>query len=499
MPKKATGRKTTTKPQIKKDKTGISIIATEDQVKNIDKIASLPNVKVIHHSLSRQYQDPFEPAFFTTLTKDYIKSQDEHDAMALAAKYSHDPVVSKMLKLLVEFALVDIENIHPDKKIKSFYDKWCEDVNIDEVIEDIYHDFFQFGNVYIIPTLVPYRSQGKKISAAGKIPGAYTLLNPQYVYCDYKNGEKIYTYKITSKIRKRLQDDPNIPDYIKEQAKRSSKIQLKDVSAIYYHKSYYQGYASPPLKGLFKSLHFKNMLRELDLTLIEAGKHKIYLIKMGDANHIPNDDTINEMIEQFNTPSPDLTIFSDWTVTIDVIQPKLDILAADKYEETNKDILAELNASPRIIRQPGERSKELREGIDGFRQTILYAHRKVKRWLRGEYKKIADALGFESYPELFLPDPVISSPYDRIDILSKLKDRALVSCETAYNEVRRVLHLPYSFETEKEKILYEQKLIEAGKMPIPMSPYQQSGQPGRPKEPQDKETKNYPEERKQID
>jgi len=487
------------KTDIKKTKDGAVAVVKESDINKgaINKIASLPNVKVIYRSLSREYQDPFEASFFTNLTKDYIASQDEHDAMKLAAKYAYDPVVSKMLKLLVEFALVDFENIHPDKKIRSFYDKWCDDVRIDEVIEDIYHDFFIYGNVYIIPTLVPYRSRTGKISGAGKIPGAYTLLNPQYIYIDYKNGEKIFKYKITSKIRKRLQKDPNIPDYIKKQIKGSFReIELKDVEAIYYHKSHYQSYASPPLKGLFKSLHFKNMLRELDLTLIEAGKHKIYLIKMGDKDHIPTDDTINEMIQQFKTPSPDLTVFADWTVEIEVIQPKLDILGVTKYEETNKDILAEINAPPRIIRQPGERAKELREGIDGFRQTILYAHRKVKRWLRGEYKKIADALGFGSYPEIFFPEPLVTSPYDRIEALWKLKDRALLSCETAYNEVKRILHLPYDFETEKKKILYEQELVKQGLMPIPMSPYQQS--PGRPKEPEDKKS-NYPEERKQIE
>jgi len=472
-------------------------VLKESEVKEaaLKKVAKLPNVRVVKWTFGREYQDPFQPEFFKQAAQSYATSQSEKDAMVLASQYQHDPVVHKYLRILVEFSLSEFENVCPNKEVKAFFDDWCTAVDIEQVIEDIFHDFWLYGNVYPFPKYTKYPSRSRHISkSAVDIPGAYTLLNPIYVEVSYKGGERVFVYTISRKAKQRMLDDPNVPDSIKRTLRKGTrKIELTDISPIYYHKPHYANYASCLLKGLFKSLHFKNMLRELDLTLIEAGKHKIYLVTMGDDQHVPDEQAMNDLIAQFKTPSPDLTIFADWTVSIDVIQPDLKILDAKKYQETNADILTELNVPPRIMRQPSEQSKDMREGIEGFRKSILYGQKKVAQWLTKEYKKIAEALGLKTYPKPFFADPVITDPQGRIEVLSKLKDRAIISCETAYNEARRILHLPYDFETEKKKILYEQKLVEQGLMPIPMSPYQQS--PGRPKEPEDKEG-NYPEERK---
>jgi len=483
-------KKITGKIQKRRNDDGtVSIAIPADQFKSLPKIAKLPKVKVLNKttaSLSgRTYQDPFEAQFYKTSEENLIRLDTIPNNILLAHKYLHNPPVGRLLSSFVEFSIADVSVICKDSKIRQWFEDWNADIHIDEVQEDIYHEFFFSGNVFILPTVIPYKSKNdKKIHNEIKIPGAYTILNAQYVKFKEINNKTQLVYKINSSIAKKLLSNPSTPKFIRTQLKKGTKeIILENISTIFYHKSAYDSFASPLLKDVFKPLFHKNKLRELDLNLIEAGKHRIYLVTIGDSDHIPNDADIDALVSQFDTPSPDLTIFGDWTIKIEIIQSKLELLKETKYNEIDKDILGGLNAVPKIIRQPDERGKNPEEGMLGFTKFIHYAQKKFKIWLDNEYRRIAEAMEFDEFPEIFIPETVVSDPNIRITALNGLKDRGIISNETAYKETKRILNLKNDYETEIAIMIREKKMMEEGKLPQPVSPYQTSPKEvGRPKE-----------------
>ena len=470
----------------------VTIVVPEDQFKVLPKIAKLPTVRVLNQTTAsvsgRTYQDPFEAQFYKTQEESLIKLDTIPGNILLAQKYMSNPPIGRLLSSFVEFSISDLSVISKDPTTRQGFEDWNNDVHINEVQESIYHELFSAGNVFILPTMIPYKPKNsKKIHTGIKIPGAYTILNAQYISSKEIKNETKFVYEINSKIRKKLLSNVSTPQSIRKQLKEGSReIVLENVSTIFYHKADYDTFANPLLASVFKPLFHKNKLRELDLNLIEAGKHRIYLVTIGDSDHIPLDDDITNLVNQFNTPSPDLTIFGDWTIKIEIIQSNLDLLKETKYNEIDKDILGGLNAPSRVIRQPDERGKNENEGMMGFTKFIHYAQGKFKAWLDNEYRKIATVMEFETVPTVFIPETVIIDPYSRVDVLNKLKDRAVISCETAYNEVKRTLHLKNDYETEKNRIIKEQQLVKQGLIPMPMSPYQTSPkespkEPGRPK------------------
>lgn len=119
----------------------------------------------------------------------------------------------------------------------------------------------------------------------------------------------------------------------------------------------------------------------------------------------------------------------------------------------------------------------------GFTKFIHYAQKKFKIWLDNEYRKIAEAMEFDEVPKVYIPETVISDPNARITALNGLKDRGIISNETAYKETKRILNLKNDYEDELAIIMREKKMMEEGKLPQPTSPYQTSPKEvGRPKE-----------------
>jgi hypothetical protein len=82
--------------------------------------------------------------------------------------YYTDPLVGTIINLLAALSAKGFENDIDDDNIKQFYDSWAFDVNLVEILEWIFLDFFKIGHVVTYKVLAKYEP---RVSYLSSIPG----------------------------------------------------------------------------------------------------------------------------------------------------------------------------------------------------------------------------------------------------------------------------------------------------------------------------------------
>jgi len=138
---------------------------------------------------SRDYTSNYKPYTYALETP-----VDPHRKIELAIElYLHEPLVASVIDMMVDFSSSGFVNECEDVEIKQLYDKWAEEVRLQELIEQIFFEYWRSGNVFI------YRSNkyakvsktkrniknGQVIKGETyKFPAGYTILNPMNVYIE---------------------------------------------------------------------------------------------------------------------------------------------------------------------------------------------------------------------------------------------------------------------------------------------------------------------------
>lgn len=101
--------------------------------------------------------------------------EDSKELFKIADKYYYsDPLVGSVTNILSSLSMKGFENDIDDENIKQFYDSWSLDVNLEEVIEWIFLDFFKIGHVTTYKAIGKYEPQ---ISNLSQVPGKKTKVS----------------------------------------------------------------------------------------------------------------------------------------------------------------------------------------------------------------------------------------------------------------------------------------------------------------------------------
>jgi len=106
-------------------------------------------------SLDLTQKDPYEDT-----PQNLFKRADRY--------YYTDPLVGTVVNLLATLSAKGFENDIDDANIKQFYDAWAFDVNLVEILEWIFLDFFKIGHVVTYKVLAKYEP---RVSYLSPIPG----------------------------------------------------------------------------------------------------------------------------------------------------------------------------------------------------------------------------------------------------------------------------------------------------------------------------------------
>jgi len=96
-------------------------------------------------------------------------TEDPKDSFKRADKYYYtEPIVGTTVNLLASLSSAGFENDIDDPNIQNFYDTWAFDVNLPQVLEWIFLDFFKMGHVSTYKVLAKYEP---RVSHLSPVPG----------------------------------------------------------------------------------------------------------------------------------------------------------------------------------------------------------------------------------------------------------------------------------------------------------------------------------------
>lgn len=113
-------------------------------------------------------------------------------------------------------------------------------------------------------------------------------------------------------------------------------------------------YSMPPISRVFRELVDRTIYQDSARALVESYKYQLWVIKVGDADHIPLPQEIAAVKEMMNGIAGDRTgtlVWRDAPFVVEVHVPKglQEMLASDYYGGLTKEILRKMGISSQVI------------------------------------------------------------------------------------------------------------------------------------------------------
>jgi hypothetical protein len=421
---------------------------------------------------------------------------DPHRKIKLAVElYFKEPIVGSVVDTMVDFSSSGFTNECDDAEIKKIYDKWCEEININDLLEKIFLEYYRSGNVTIYRSTdkakVRKRRRAKGDSKEIDIteysfPSAYSVLNPMNVYINgnLMFGKEEVMLKLANEMTQMLAspESPSnyladIPEVLRKKIRQTQNgvflpLENELVSRITRKKMDYERYASPFLERVFEPVMYKAKLRMMDMSTIEGLVNQLVTVTVGDKEFPATDEDLKAIAELFQTPNKAYTVFWNHTLKVTFHKPEgIDTLTSEKYKQVNEDIIAGLGISRTVVDGGGQ------GGGAGFSSAWISilslierldnARGKVKHWLEQEYKMVAEENNFKTYPRVRFNNMNLREDTYIRDVLLAMYDRGLLDEEDILTETGRdyqsVVDMKKRNDKNKDLFLPPEQPFQGGK------------------------------------
>jgi len=427
-----------------------------------------------------------------------------------------------VIDTLTNFASKGFKNDIADEDIKLFYDTWNREIDFQNIVENIFFDFFRVGIVRTFkvvgkfdPKLRPaaftkaikakaslnrlntsdkmqelmgYRDYGaaKNIWSKSYIPLKYTILDPRLLQIQ---GPLVFdqtdTYVKPSAF-KELQELLKHPEKQSKDQKEFISLLPKDflkdvnsgkpiklppelVGKCDYRKQDYERYPLPRSLRIFDALDYKDALVKADFSTLDGITNYILKVTIGNDEHpVMDAGQLDAIAQIFNTPNKSFDVIWNHTLDIEKITfPEISqILGQGKFAQVNDDLTMGWGVSRALLDGNLQASPAAIEAaLKSFTEEVNYARRCVKRWIDNEYEEIALAMGFDHYPNVRFDENALKDEIMLMSVVQGMIDRRIISYETGIEK------LGMNFSNELANMKQEKPLVEDGVLGIIGSPY----------------------------
>jgi hypothetical protein len=343
----------------------------------------------------------------------------------------------------------------------------------------------------------------EKLTNKREIPWRYTFLNVAALY--WKGGDLarltgkrqlafmpskdlINTVRSPSEPFQRALVD-RIPGLIKNSILNAEGLIDLDMSTLYIchaKKDSWEDWAPPSLYSILSDIHFKDKLRQAEISALDGVINVIRLWKLGDhANgFLPGEAPIDKLIGILQNNSGGGTIDIVWDSMIDMkdyYPPISEILGQEKYTQVNRDILVGLGVPEVLIGGQGANFSNSWIQLKTVVERLKFIRRKVVEWVQGEINILCEAMDIQTAPIIRFPQNNLEDENVSKKLIVGLLDRHVISVEAvldAYGE---------NFLLEVERMRTEKKTSLKPLSPFDPKPTGIAGKsaPGRPSQTQD--------------
>lgn len=440
------------------------------------------------------------------------------EAIELCQKaYANVAVFRNAIDVMSEFANTELFLEGGTKKSRNFFNEWFKKINLTNLKDQYFREYYRSGNIFM------YRIDGKfkaddflelinsiapKNSSENKVPIRYILMNPYDIVAtrasSFNDGayEKILSeYEMSRLQNPATEEDKEIFDSLPKDVQKNIKegnyntdglkIQLdpERVSHSFYKKQDYEPFAVPFGYAVLEDINAKLELKKMDQAITRTVENVILLITMGaepDKGGI-NAQNLNAMQNLFKNESVGRVLVSDYTTKADFVIPDLNrVLGSEKYKVLNEDIKQGLQNVVVGEEKYGATQVKAQIFIDRLKEA---RNAFLSDFLQKEIKRIAQNLGFRSYPTATFKDIDMRDETQLMRVATRLMELGVITPQQGmemfhtgkFPNVEEISPAQEQFIDEREKGYYNPivggvPLIE-GAAPVNQGP---NGQAGRP-------------------
>jgi len=406
---------------------------------------------------------------------------------ACQAVYRRVGMVRNIIDLMTDFAAEGLELQHTVKTQEKFYREWAKRVNL----QGRAHDFMKLlmrdanvivrrknakisrpvfremtkGDVKISVDLVDetrYNESPTKVKVdrnkikKNEIPWKYTFLSPTLIE---KIGGEVGKFfgadalgmRLPRKLATRIANPrtdaekeyiSQLPKEVVQAAKSGStliRLSMDKIYVDYYKKDDWEDWGTPFLYGVLEDVMLKEKMRLADMAALDGVINVIRLWKLGksDQQILPTSAAVDKLIGilQNNVGGGVMDLVWDDMIDLQVEYPPTDkILGEKKYIGVNADIVRGLGIPDSLI---GGQDLGTRNAQSAFVQLktlverLEYVRGRAIRWMEGELKLVAKAMGFKKIPAINFGIMSLRDEAAEKQLMIQLLDRGIISAEKA--------------------------------------------------------------------
>lgn len=422
--------------------------------------------------------------------------------VACQAVYRRVGMVRNIIDLMTDFAAEGLQLQHTTKTQERFYREWARRVDL----QGRAHDFMKLlmrdanvivrrKNAYITKPAIKEMTRAEvsglhlidetKVTQPSEkikttkpktnrreIPWRYTFLSPVVIekiggevgrfFGSDALGMRI-PHALANAINRPKTDAEKkfvskLPPEVVKAAKKSGTLVALDMDKIfvdYYKKDDWEDWGTPFLYGVLEDVMFKEKMRLADMAALDGVINVIRLWKLGksDQQILPTGAAVDKLIDilQHNTGGGVMDLVWDDMIDLTVEYPPTDkILGAEKYLGVNGDIVRGIGIPDSLV---GGADLGTRNAQSAFVQLktlverLEYVRGRAIRWVEGELRLVADAMGFKKIPAINFGIMSLRDEAAEKQLMIQLLDRGIISSEKA----TEVFGVNYMIELERIK------------------------------------------------
>ncbi len=354
-----------------------------------------------------------------------LSNIDVRDAVILCQKaYYNFSVFRNTVDLMTEFSTSSLYFSGGSKKSRSFFSALFKKINIDNLIDQFFREYYRSGNVFVYRYDADLESEdiskitqvyGLQSKASIKVPARYVILNPADIQIggniSFVAGKfyKVLTdYELERLKNPRTEEDQQVYDSLSPEAKEAIKkkgnhivylnLDSDRIFPVFYKKQDYEPFSVPMGYPVLEDINFKAELKKMDMALTRTIQQAILLVTMGappDKGGI-SQRNLEAMQTLFDNESIGRVLISDYTTEAKFVIPDIaGILDPKKYAVVEDDIRMGLNnvlVGSEKFANTSIKVQVFIERLKGARQAFL------NDFLIPEIRRVSQALGFKTYP-----------------------------------------------------------------------------------------------------
>lgn len=419
------------------------------------------------------------------------------------AIYRRVGMVRNIIDLMTDFAAEGLELQHTTKTQERFFREWARCVNLQGRAHDFMKLLMRDANVIVrrknafitkpavkemtkadvsaidlidetkVADLPEKIKTTKKKTNRREIPWRYTFLSPVIIekiggevgrfFGSDALGMRI-SHSLANAIKRPKTDVEKdfitkLPREVVVAAKnggtRLIKLDMDRIFVDYYKKDDWEDWGTPFLYGVLEDVMFKEKMRLADMAALDGVINVIRLWKLGksDQQILPTPAAVDKLIEilQNNTGGGVMDLVWDDMIDLTVEYPPTDkILGPEKYVGVNGDIVRGLGIPDSLV---GGADLGTRNAQSAFVQLktlverLEYVRSRAIRWMEGELRLVADAMGFKNIPAISFGIMSLRDEAAEKQLMIQLLDRGIISSE----KTTEVFGVNYMIELERIK------------------------------------------------